>query len=227
VYAVDISIEDRVEDYHVNRNQPGTQAIPLDTSRVVVRLPNLASGYNDGIRVENEVAALSMARDALRPMLHHLIPRIFAWSRATEGQGWMLQEWMSGDPLPIDFQSMKDDVQAKILEQMADILGCFQAYRVPASVKGFGGLCFGPNGEFNSGPLSILDGGPFQTYEALVRKTIESKLQKSDSDTQVRGWRDSDVRARLESFLAKGFHQLFSNDLSRLDQAFIHADFCG
>ncbi|KAI9654791.1 MAG: hypothetical protein M1821_005785 [Bathelium mastoideum] len=225
VYAVDISVEGRTEDYHIDPGQPGTQPIPSDTSRVIIRLPNLVSGYNDDVRVENEVAALSMAREALRPKLHQLVPRVFAWSRATEGQGWILQECMPGEPLLKDFQGMKDEDQAKILGQMADILACFQAYKIPGSVQGFGGLRFGPHGEFHSAPLSIFAGGPFSTYEDLVRKTIESKLQKSENDAHVQGWRDSDVRERLESFLARGLHQIMSGSLNQLDRAFVHADF--
>ena len=193
---------------------------------MIIRLPNLASGYNDDVRVENEVAALSMARDALRPRLHQLVARVFAWSRATEGQGWILQECMSGEPLLQDFQGMKDEEQATVLEQMADILASFQAYKIPDSVQGFGGLRFGPHGEFNSAPLSIFAGGPFPTYEALIRKTIESKLLKSEDDTNIQGWRDSDVRKRLESFLARGLHQTMSRGLNQLDRAFVHADFC-
>ncbi|KAI9703535.1 MAG: hypothetical protein M1820_005839 [Bogoriella megaspora] len=224
VYGVEISLEDPTEDLYVGQNRPGTQAIPAGTSSVVIRLSNFAWGYNHAVRVENEVAALSMARDALGAELQHLVPRVFAWSPATADQGWILQEYMPGQPLLEDFKVMKEQDQAKILGQMADVLGCFQAYEIPTSVQGYGGLRFGQAGEYLSAPLSLLDGGPFPTYEALVRKTIESKLHEAENDRYVQGWRDSDVRSRLEDFLARGLHRTMSASLDGLRKALVHGD---
>ncbi|KAL9088006.1 MAG: hypothetical protein Q9165_006347 [Trypethelium subeluteriae] len=181
VYAVDLN----TEDHHIDHHQPGTHDVPSGTSSVVIRLPNPISGYNNKGRVENEVAALSLARHALQSRLAHLVPRVFAWCSARDGQGWILQERMAGQPLHEDFQGMSQEQRSKILEQMADILAHFQRYKIPDSVKGYGGLTFNAAGEYVSAPLSILDGGPFPTYEALVKKTIESKLAKSDIDPRV------------------------------------------
>ena len=94
---------------------PGTQAIPPGLDTFIVRLPNPISGYNDKFRVENEVAALSIARDALQAKFPGLVPRVFGWGRAKPGQGWLLQEYMPGTPVLGDFGQMSDENKAVIL----------------------------------------------------------------------------------------------------------------
>ena len=65
VHAVNISIEDPVAHNQAQR-QPGTDPIPPGLIAFISRLPDPISGYNDKIRVQNEVAALSIARDELQ-----------------------------------------------------------------------------------------------------------------------------------------------------------------
>jgi len=55
-------------------------------STFIFRLPNPVSGYKDKVRVENEVAPLSLAREALQPKLAHLVPRVFGWASVKEGK---------------------------------------------------------------------------------------------------------------------------------------------
>ncbi|MCJ1378392.1 hypothetical protein MMC17_001490 [Xylographa soralifera] len=75
----------------------------------------------------------------------------------------------------------------------------------------YGGLGFGPLGEYVSAPISILDAGPFSTYEDLVKATVQSKLVQADTDSQVEGWRANGVRARLDKFIEEGFHAVMEN----------------
>ena len=201
-------------------------AISRDLSTFIIRLSNPTSGYNDRVRVENEVAALSLAREALKSTLPHLVPRVFAWGSAAAGQGWILQECMPGRPVLADFDGFNDQEKAATLGQMADVLACFQRYKLPNSVEEYGGLSFDSAGHYVSAPLSIMDGGPFSTYEELVRMTIQSKLSQADDDHQVNGWRENNVRSRLDSFLANGLHQAVSDAVSKPDKVLVHADFC-
>ena len=189
-----------------------------------MRLPNLRSGYNDKIRVENEVAALSLARDALETRFPGLVPRVFGWGSAKDGQGWMLQEHLTGSPLLLDFGSMSPENKVIILRQMADILSTLQQHQLPPTIQDYGGLDFGPSGEYISGPMSIMDAGPFPTYEGLVRATILSKLAKADTDAQVLGWQSNGVRARLNNFVDQGLHDAMKN-LGSFPKALVHADF--
>ena len=204
--------------------QPGAQPIPRGLDQFIIRLPNPISGYNDQTRVENEVASLSITRNALQAKFPDFIPRVFGWRSANHGQGWILQEHMSGSPLLDDFDQMNDADKAYILEQMADVLSSFQLTELPATVQNYGGLGFGPSGEYISAPMSIIDAGPFSIYEDLVKATIVSKLTKADTDPQVKGWRASGIRTRLEKFIAEGLHVVMKS-MGRFPKALIHSDF--
>ena len=206
------------------QRQPGTHTIPPGLDAFIIRLPNPISGYNDKIRVQNEVAALSIARDALQAKFPGFVPRVFRWGSAEHGRGWILQEHMAGRPLLNDFHEMNDKDKALILNQMADVLAIIQQHPLPATIRDYGGLDFSPSGEYVSAPLSILDGGPFTTYADLVKATIQSKLSKADGDPQVQGWRANGVRARLDKFIAEGFHAAMEK-MGTFPKVLVHADF--
>ena len=226
VYVVSIDREKSQPDHRLHASQPGTQKCPADLATFILRLPNPVSGYNDEVRVENEVAALSVARDALEKKHPGVVPRVFTWQSAKDNQGWMLQEHMPGEPLLEDFQKMSHQEQADILEQMADILACFQRHQLPESIKGYGGLSFDSAGNYISAPMGIMKGGPFPTYDVLVRETIQSKLAKADTDDQVDGWRDHGIRGRLDKFVKQGVQSVMSKGINDLPRVLVHADFC-
>ena len=218
-----ISREDSVAHSQAQR-QPGTHSIPPGLDTFIIRLPNPISGYNDKIRVQNEVAALSIARDALQAKFPDFVPRVYGWGSARNGHGWILQEHMAGKPLLDDFHQMSDDDKAFMLGQMADVLTILQRYQLPTTIKDYEGLDFGPSGEYVSAPMSILNAGPFTTYAGLVKATIQSKLAKADTDPQVQGWRANGVRARLDKFIAEGFHVAMEN-MGNFPKVLVHADF--
>ena len=118
---MNISSEGPVAHNQAQR-QSGTHSIPPGLDAFIIRLPNPISGYNDKIRVQNEVAALSIARDALQAKFPDFIPRVFGWGSAKYGRGWILQEHMAGRPLLNDFHQMSDKDKAYLLRQMADVL---------------------------------------------------------------------------------------------------------
>ena len=223
VYAVDVNLEDPDAQHRAQR-QPGTNEIPRGLDKFIIRLPNPISGYNDKTRVENEVASLSIAHDALQAKFPGFIPRVFGWRSARDGQGWILQEYMAGSPLLDDFGQMSDVDKACILRQMADVLSSLQLIELPPSVRDYGGLGFGSSGEYVSAPLSIMDAGPFPTYGELVKATVQSKLNKADTDPQVDGWRANGVRTRLEKFLVEGLHVAMKS-MGSFPKALVHADF--
>ena len=206
------------------QRQLGTHTIPLGLDAFILRLPNPTSGYNNEIRVQNEVAALSLARDALQVKFPGFVPRVFGWGSARHGQGWILQEYMAGSPLLVDFGQMSDEDKACIIRQMADVLTILQQYQLPATIRGYGGLDFGPSGEYVSGPLSILHAGPFLTYGGLVKATIQSKLAKADTDSQVEGWHANGVRSRLDKFIAEGLDAAMEK-MGTFPRVLVHADF--
>ena len=56
--------------------------MPTSLAECIIRLPNPTSGYNNQIRVENEVAAFAIARESLQSGFPNLVPRVFAWGSA-------------------------------------------------------------------------------------------------------------------------------------------------
>lgn len=185
------------------------------------------SGYNELVRIENEVAALALAREALKPDLGQLIPRIFGWRGAGDGSdnGWFLQERMSGSSLPRDFDVKDANGKATILGQMADILAGFQRYKLPETIDRFGGVGFDADGLYISKALTTFDVGPFDEYDELIRAIIVAKLKEADANPRVDGWRGNDIRKRLDNFIARGLPNLLSqSNLS--EKVLVHADFC-
>lgn len=131
------------------QRQPGTHTIPPGLDTFIMRLPNPISGYNDRIRVQNEVAALSIARDALHAEFPGLVPRVFDWGSARHGQGWILQEHMAGSPLLGDFDQMSYEDKALILRQMAAVLTILQQYQIPLQSKAMEAWASVPRGSMS------------------------------------------------------------------------------
>lgn len=228
VFAVHINRESTPpKEENLRAKQPGCQTIPVDEETFICRVPNPLSGYNDKVRVQNEVAALSLAREALQPsLLSHLVPRVYGWASAENGgNGWILQQYMSGSGPLAEFSSWSEEDKANILEQMADVLACLQRFQLPSTIDQYGGVGFDAEGNYVNTALSMYDAGPFETYPELLRATITSKLIKADGDSRVRGWRDNGIRARLDEFLNRGLPTLLQG-VASLDKVLVHADFC-
>lgn len=177
--------------------------------------------------MQNEVAALSLAREALQPsLLSHLVPRVYGWASAEKaGNGWILQQYMSGTGPLEEFSSWSEEDKANILDQMAEVLACLQRFQLPCTIDQYGGVGFDAEGNYVNTALSMYDAGPFETYPELLRATITSKLIKADGDSRVRGWRDNGIRARLDEFLNRGLPTLLQG-VASLDKVLVHADFC-
>lgn len=205
----------------VGTSEPGTIRLPEDVSIYVMRLSNAAAGMHDMNRVENEVATMSVFADAVKGISTHLVPKVYGWGSAAEGQGWILQEFMTGKSLA--FKTMAVQEKRLVLQQIADIFGALQQHRLPSSINNYGGLRFDENRAIVSGPMTCIAGGPFQSYETLYMELILSELAASDESSILQGWRPNGVRERLEQFLRHGLHQLVSQvDSGR--KVLVHGD---
>ncbi|KAI9760940.1 MAG: hypothetical protein M4579_001316 [Chaenotheca gracillima] len=221
VYCVKLSPEPRTAI--TSSHQPGTIALPLGVSSVVVRLSNAAAGLNDLNRVQNEVAVMSLMRDALSTLPTQIVPAVYGWASAANQQGWILQQYMAGKPLDAEFENMDFPKKRNVLRQMAEILVRIQQYGLPGTIKEYGGLNFDESGNVISGPLTVLHGGPFQTYEALYRESLRLQLATADKNSVVRGWQSKGVRQRLENFAAHGIKPIMQDVDSR--KVLVHGDF--
>ena len=188
---------------------------------VVIRLSNAAARLNDANRVENEVATMSLFRDALSHLSTHTVPKVYGWGSAANGQGWIFQEYMTGKSLAFKSMTMQD--KHTILLEVAEVFAALQKYQLPNTVEEYGGLRFNEHGIIVSAPMTLLDGGPFQSYEALYYEIIHSQLMVADKSAILEGWRPNDVRRRLDQFLVEGLHQVMCQvDSSK--KVLVHGD---
>ncbi|KAI9802397.1 MAG: hypothetical protein M1825_002779 [Sarcosagium campestre] len=203
--------------------KPGTTPLPAAASSLVVRLSNPAAGLNDHNRVQNEVAFISLIRDALRTLPRQLVPAVYGWSSAANGKGWILLQDMPGKPLDTEFVEMDMSDKRSILRQIAEILALLQQYRLPDTIKSYGGLDFNGTGDIISGSMTTIHGGPFQTYEALYREKIQLQLAEADRHPLVQGWQSRDIRQRLDTFITQGLDEIVQSADSK--KVLVHGDF--
>jgi hypothetical protein len=186
-----------------------------------MRLSNAAAGLHDMNCVENEVATMNIFADAMKDISTHLVPKVYGWGSAAQGHGWIFQEFMTGKS--VAFKTMTVQEKRSVLQQIAEVFGALQKYQLPISVKEYGGLRFDENGAVVSGPMTLIAGGPFQSYEALYTEFVSSELAASDKSSILQGWRPNGVRERLEQFLRYGLHQLINQVHSR-KKVLVHGD---
>ncbi|KAI9812985.1 MAG: hypothetical protein M1826_002576 [Phylliscum demangeonii] len=226
VYRVEVA-HDIERKTIASEGQPGTVPLPKNVSQLIFRLSNDdATGLHNKNRVENEVATMSLVRDALSHsgLSPRLVPTVYAWASASGGQEWILQEYMPGVTLDEALKEMAVPSQRRILGQMADVLSSLQLYQLPDSVRQYGGVTFDGLGTIVSGPSALLNAGPFKDFSELCQGMLRAKLAASDKNPVLAGWRPNSVRDRLDQFIAHGLHVVLRDlDLSRM--VILHGDF--
>lgn len=192
-------------------------------------------GLNHTNRVQNEVAAMIIARAGLRtyqPGLEVLVPAIYAWkapssSEGTPGLGWILMEYKSGVSLDEHFPSLSTTKKKGVLERIADVIVGIERSPLPLEVEQFGGLTIEKKGSIISGEMTIVEGGPWKTYEAWWQDRLQYELKGADKSPVIEGWRpDGDLRQHIEEFIAHGVSSVLTRagfDSSR--RVLIHGDF--
>ncbi|KAJ5553316.1 Phosphotransferase enzyme family protein [Penicillium frequentans] len=192
-------------------------------------------GLNHTNRVQNEVAAMSIARAGLRtyqPGLEDLVPAIYAWkapssSEGTPGLGWILMEYKSGVSLDEHFPYLSTTKKKGVLERIADVIVGIERSPLPLEVEQFGGLTIEKNGSIISGEMTIVEGGPWKTYEAWWQDRLQDELKGADKSPVIEGWwPDGDLRQHIEEFIAHGLSSVLTRagfDSSK--RVLIHGDF--
>ncbi|KAE8415377.1 hypothetical protein BDV36DRAFT_298108 [Aspergillus pseudocaelatus] len=206
VYKVVLSEPTR-EAHHGSR-KPGTVEIPKDTTRLIIRFFKPFDTFNEGVRAENIVAAMTVARSAMADSaLHTIVPQVYGWSSGKEepsGEAWVLEEYIPGTNFGDDFPTLPSHKQHAILAQFAEVVKAFQDYNFPETVKAFGGLAFNADGNVCVGSPSFqVVGGPFLSNGDFYRGLFDWQLGASDraSQNSLRPRKPSNYRlARLWSF---------------------------
>lgn len=253
VYQVELAPTDAhaIADPQLNKiAKPGTTSLPEDVSAVVIRISNPQALINHEVRVENEVAAMTLMRDALSSYSSNLIPEVYDWSSCTPSIkdspfGYVLQEHKPGVGLDstfglsanseqkTSFEDLPEDKKRDLLAQIAAVFKLIQSYELPSSVKGYGGLRFDEAGNIVTGPTAIPCGGPFETYPEMHAQMLRFQLEEADrNENIVRGWRGVDLepnslnlRDRLDKLAASvGIAKIAAeNSVNR--PTLVHGDF--
>ncbi|KAK2046405.1 phosphotransferase enzyme family protein [Colletotrichum somersetense] len=192
---------------------PYTVALPQEgVSTLIMRLANpKAEGVVHENRVENEVAAMHLARQGLlssaKPDTAALVPALYDWqssSNCPSGFGWSLMEFREGVPLDRVFRDMSIDDMKVVLGQIADIFTGIQKAPLPESIQGHGGMTIDGEGKIVSGQMTTVRGGPWESYSAFWKARLALRLEDAGVSPALDGWKPNGVRERVDKFLAMG-----------------------
>lgn len=253
VYKVELAPKDAHATANAELNKiakPGTTPLPEDVSAVVIRISNPQALINHEVRVENEVAAMTLMRDALSSYSSKLVPEVYDWhscmpSIKNSPFGYVLQEHKPGVGLDstfglsanseqkTSFEDLPEDKKRDLLAQIAAMFKLIQSYELPPTVKAYGGLRFGEAGDIVTGPTAIPCGGPFETYPEMHAQMLRFQLEESDrSENIVRGWREGDLepsgislRDRLDNLAASDGIAKIAGENSISRPTLVHGDF--
>ncbi|UKZ78651.1 hypothetical protein TrVFT333_006397 [Trichoderma virens FT-333] len=207
--------------------QPGTIQFPENSTSFIVRLANSdpRTGMNNTNRVENEVAIMTLVREALKKTEYsHTVPDVYSWASLTSGQGFTMQQYMPGTNADRFFEALSLQDKSIVLGQMADILSLLQKFEIPKTVKLFGGLSFDKHGEVISAQTSLFKGEPSATYMDFIRAIFKVKLQEADDNPVMQGWKENGVRTRLEKFIDCQLEEILKG-YEQDRKVLIHGDF--
>ncbi|KAK9320838.1 kinase-like domain-containing protein [Lipomyces orientalis] len=211
--------------------KPGTIPLPTQTTEVIMRISNPDAKLNDAVRIENEVAAIFLAKNALSSYPSKIVPDVFGWDcdsspvHQPESYSWIMEEFVTGEPLDKTFPSLSLMQKRSVLQQLANIFKKIQSYEVPTSITMYGGLGFNFKGEVTSGPLTIPLGGPFTTYEDIYVQNFVTQLKNADNNKLINGWKgDGGLRKRLENFHQSGAIVDLLGQLQNRRPTLVHGD---
>ncbi|KAK1848367.1 phosphotransferase enzyme family protein [Colletotrichum chrysophilum] len=104
----------------------GASPMPPFATKVIMRFSDPASMLNEEIRVQNEVAVMSLAREVLKQYDPSLVPEVCGWRPFSEGVGWTLIEFTQGVPLGDKFPTLDSEKKRDLLRQIAQVLKNFR-----------------------------------------------------------------------------------------------------
>ncbi|KAH7379847.1 kinase-like domain-containing protein [Cadophora sp. MPI-SDFR-AT-0126] len=230
-----MKLEIEVKRYGVSRTnwieQSGSRkfihSLHIWTIDFILRLSNPdAEGLHHATRVQNEVGILNHASEALTYIKPAVVTRVFGWdiNTGSENPGWILQERMPGEPLA-NFNGMSLAQKRGILAQIAELLKGLQEFRLPESIKGWGGVTYDDRGVLVSAPMIVVGAGPWSSLQEAFGGRVKEALSKTDKSPQLRGWSNNGVGERINRFVEHGVSALIAHLESKNDRSIIHGDF--
>lgn len=237
IYKVALSSPAMAEHF-TGAVQPCTESPPSEgVFTVIVRLSNpRALGLNNAHRVQNEVAAMHLVRDAvaqLGPRYVGLVPAVYAWKAATApnpvdetGFGWTVMEYLTGSPLDAQFEKLDMAEKKPVILEIAAIFFAIQGVKLPPGVDRFGGLTIA-EGQIVSGQATLqeLPGGPWRAYDEVWKHQISCQMKDADGSELIDGWRANGIRERIELFSNKLGDVIKDAGVDASQLVLVHTDF--
>jgi hypothetical protein len=215
-------------------SQPFTTSPVNGTTTVIFRLSNpKADGVNNTNRVENELAALHLCREAFSTNLKeyaNIVPGVFDWAPQNYpstpdeyGFGWIMMEFLPGVPLDSAFASLEASDKTRLLGDTAAIFSVIQGISLPVGVDSHGGLTI-KDGEIISGQPTIAKGGPWKSYQDWWESLLLMSVSQAENSPVLKGWKENGLRERVDQFIQSGI-QLLLEDVDGSNRVLIHGDF--
>jgi hypothetical protein len=165
----------------------------------VFRHTNPAAGLNEEYQIQNTVAIMSLARQALKDFPRRLVPLIFAWQdKAADFPGWAMTEFMEGDNIGEEFHTWDSEHDQKMVaNQVAQLLKALQDFELP--VMQFGGLGFNETGDYTGRPMTFPCGGPFNSYGELCHRMLDWQANARAQSTYLLENDELDISNRIKT----------------------------
>ncbi|KAI4854357.1 hypothetical protein E4T44_00230 [Aureobasidium sp. EXF-8845] len=164
--------------------QYGTHKLDPSVTKIVVRISNPNAMLDEEVRVENEVAAITLMHRALVSLTYSPVPKVFAWETSSStGPGWIVEEFMKGEKL------------------IAELLKLIQTF--DPEVGGFGGLGF-EIGRVIVRRSPLWSVGPFPTYADTYQGIFNRQLELVAATPLLDEWNEGGLSERLRNFNESG-----------------------
>lgn len=189
---------------------------------------------NNANRIQNEVAAQFLARQAVIDAgLKAVVPAVYAWSSGAwvrkeitseNDFAWTMLEVKAGVDFNEVFPELEMPKKEKALDQLAALVAILQQIKLPSGVSEFGALTIDEKGEIGSGQMALLKGGPWSTYAEVWAARLTAQLLDADGSALIDGWKNGDLRERLNAFTEGGGIGKMLNGVDLEQKGLVHGD---
>lgn len=202
--------------------QIGTHKLDPSVTRIVVRISNPNAMLDETVRIENEVAAISLMH---RAFAGYPVPKVFAWEASgSAGSGWIAEEFMEGEKLSGLLPDLSIEKKTSVLDQVAELFGMIQTF--DPELDGFGGLGFEANGKVVAQRSSLWSVGPFANYADMYQGIFNRQLELTATTPLLDGWKEGDLKERLHRFNASGGFKSLLQPFETMKSTLVHGDIC-
>jgi hypothetical protein len=180
---------------------------------------------DEDVRVENEVAAITLMHRALADLTYRPVPRMYAWDTCSSvGPGWIAEEYINGEKLSLHLPDVSVDKKTLILDQVAELFGMIQAF--DPEVDGFGGLGFDGDGRVGAQKSSLWSVGPFLNYASMYQGIFKRQLELAATTPFIDGWNEGGLKERLHHFNESGGLKSLKSPFKSMRFTPVHGDIC-